>query len=49
MTIINTKKTICCKCSKRARLYYKKKWWCSIESDFGTMNMTGYCKNVKKK
>jgi hypothetical protein len=27
----------------------KKKWWCAVESDMGTFNIKGYCKNTKDK
>ena len=46
---IKVGKALCHKCNQPAKLYYKKKWWCAIESDMGTFNMKGQCKNQKPK
>lgn len=45
--IIKVGKATCHKCKQPAKLYYKKKWWCAVESDMGTFNMVGHCKNKK--
>lgn len=49
MPTIKTKKVVCCKCKKPARMYYKKKWYCGAYSDFGNFNLIGYCKLNKNK
>ena len=46
---IKVGKALCHKCNQPAKLYYKKKWWCAIESDMGSFNMKGQCKNQKPK
>jgi hypothetical protein len=46
---IKAGKALCHKCKQPAKLYYEKKWWCSVESDMGTFNMKGHCKNTKGK
>ena len=50
MTKIDLKKAhLCSVCNKYACYYDGKKWWCSIQSDMGTFNMKGYCKDEKRK
>jgi hypothetical protein len=46
---IKVGKALCHKCKQPAKLYYAKKWWCAVESDMGTFNMKGQCKNQKPK
>ena len=46
---IKVGKAVCHKCKQNAKLYHAKKWWCSVESDMGTFNIKGYCKNQKPK
>jgi DNA polymerase I-like protein with 3'-5' exonuclease and polymerase domains len=38
---------VCHKCKQHAKLYYKKKWWCSVESDMGTFNIKGIVKTKR--
>tara|TARA_R100000995_G_scaffold35264_1_gene16072 strand:- start:12 stop:185 length:174 start_codon:yes stop_codon:yes gene_type:complete len=43
---ITVGKALCVECKKDAKIYYNGSWYCSIKSDIGTFNMSGYCKNT---
>ena len=38
---------VCCECGKDAKINQGGKWYCSIESDMGVMNISGFC--IKKR
>jgi len=40
---------VCCGCGKDAKINHGGKWYCSIESDMGIMNLKGFCINNKTK
>jgi hypothetical protein len=42
-------KRICHICHKTARIWHKKKWWCSMEAYEGEYNLKGVCPKEKKK
>jgi hypothetical protein len=52
MTIIKEDKTIgpavCCVCKGDAKINHGGKWYCSIESDMGVMNLKGFCIKERK-
>ena len=39
---------ICCKCGGDAKINHTGKWYCSIESDMGVMNIKGFCLKERK-
>jgi len=39
---------VCCKCGSDAKINHGGKWYCSIESDMGVMNISGYCIKERK-
>lgn len=38
-----------CKCGAEGKIWYAKRWWCAMTSEFGDFNVKGYCKKEKKK
>lgn len=44
---LNTKKAIC-ECGKKARIWDGTGWFCSVSTNFGEFNLTGFCKTKKK-
>lgn len=45
---MKTSNAVCNKCKAEGKIWYRGKWWCAIETDFGDFNMKGYCKKDKK-
>jgi hypothetical protein len=39
------KDPVCHVCSKRAKIYYLKKWWCKTHTELGVFNIKGHCKD----
>jgi hypothetical protein len=44
-----TKKRVCHVCQKTARIWDKKKWWCSMVAYEGEYNLKGTCPKEKTK
>ena len=39
---------VCYKCGDDAKINHGGKWYCSIESDMGVMNLKGFCIKDRK-
>ena len=39
---------VCNVCKKPAKINSDGNWWCSVKSDLGEFNMSGFCKEKKK-
>ena len=46
--IANLNKAVCA-CKKPGKIFYKRKWYCAVETYEGAFNLVGYCKTNRRK